>query len=128
MATPESVVLAFIGDYKQWNDRAYERCENDSSPESFDQAHVEYDWLLSQYCRPGVSRKAIAFGSKSNHDPDKEKIRTMATDGDRSVVATTIIDDNGYADAYEYFLLLDGDQWFLEGIDHIDDEGRGPIL
>ena len=127
MQDPESIVESFIGDYYRWNDRSRTRCAS-MSPEMLAAAEREYELLLSQYCKPGFRGQAIAFGSPSAHDPDREEIRQTRISGDGAIVTTTKTDEDGFQADYEFILTLSDGRWFLEAVDYIDDEGRYPGL
>jgi hypothetical protein len=127
MSTPESVVLAFIADYKQWSVHASETLRRNPSPETMEQADADYALLLARYCPPDVNRLAAAVSSPSSHDPERERVVGVTTEGGRSVVSTEIL-ESGYTDIYEYSLLHSGGRWLIEGIDYIDEEGKWPHL
>jgi hypothetical protein len=128
MSTPESVVLAFIADYKEWSDHASEILRRNPSPEAMEQADTDYELLLTHYCPPGVNRKAAAVSSPSSHDPERERVLRVTTEGVRSVVSTELLDQSGFTDVYEYSLLHSDGRWLIEGIDYIDEEGKWPHL
>src|SRR5258706_11018185 len=128
MSTPESVVQAFIADYKQWSDHASETLRQNPSPETMEQADVDYELLLALYCPPGVNRKAAAINSPSSHDPERERVLSVTNEGVRSVVSTEVLDQSGFTDAYEYSLLHSNGRWLIEGIDYLDEEGKWPSL
>ena len=129
MKDPETIVKAFITDYCQWNDRAYERSKSSGvSEEILDEAESEYAELLRRYCRPGFSGQTIAFGSHSSHSPRTETIREIILEGEHATVKTVAVDSLGFEANYEYSLAFADGRWFLEAVDYIDEEGRYPGL
>lgn len=128
MKDPESIVLAFIQDYKSWNDRAHEEAESlEHSEQAMDRAEAEYEKLLSKYCRPGFSGEPIAFGSQSSHDISREKVVSVIIDGKNAIVKTKHTDKRGsleMEDDYEYHLSLDGARWYLEQVYYVDADGK----
>lgn len=128
MKDPESIVLAFIQDYKSWNDRAYEESERlEHSEQAMIRAEAEYRKLLSKYCRPGFAGEPIAFGSESSHDISREKVDSVIIDGKNAIVKTRHTKKRGpveMEDDYEYHLSLDGARWYLEQVYYVDADGK----
>lgn len=125
MDTPESVVLAFMADYTDWNRRAYERADADPGGAI---AQAEYRELLRKYCRPGFSGKLIAFGSESSHDPAREAILSMATRGETAIVRTRLTKRYNLTSEYEYHLTFEDGRWYLDEIYFVDEEGKWESL
>jgi hypothetical protein len=129
ISDPQSIVRRFIADYQQWNDRSHSRCEHDDSAAALEAAEDDWAQLLSRYCRSGFSGEPIAFGSDSNHHPERERVIGVQNVGHRSVVTTVNTDANGFEAKYEYSLVCEAGNWYLEAIDYIDLDGsRIPSL
>lgn len=125
MNTPESVVLAFMADYTEWNRRAFARMDADPGGAI---AQAEYGELLRKYCRPGVTGKLAAFGSESSHDPAREAITSVATRGTTSVVKTRLTKPYNLFTDYEYHLTFADGRWYLDEVYFVDREGKWESL
>jgi hypothetical protein len=120
MDTPESLVKNFIEDFFQWNNKCPEI-------RTLQQIEAEYLKIVEKYCRPNFQPLGVAFGSDSRHHPDNEKIISVETFGNETIVKTQNTKDYGFGkfvSDYEFHLSYENERWFLEQIYYVNEEGK----
>lgn len=125
--TPEQVVIAFQHDYKTWNDRAFQQSQSHTAQERMLLAQKSWNELLKKYTKPDFEGEPIAFGSKSSHDPEQEKILSTKIKGHTAIV-TTKLSQQYYSPVYEYHLFKQSNNWYLSQIFLVDEDGKYPSL
>lgn len=124
--SPAALTLSFIGDYKNWNDYAIATSESGGDDARW-KIEKAYDELILKYCRETLKYQPIAFGSRSSHDPEMEKIlnveqgpseATVYTKHEREVAGTDL------SNFYEYRYELEADRWYLVSVAVVIDGER----
>lgn len=95
--------------------------------ELFSKIDAEYKKMLEKYCRPNYKHLNVAFSSESSHDPYNETIVSVTTQHDKSIVKTKrrmLVGDTKYTDDFEFYLTYENDQWHLEQIYYVNEEGK----
>jgi hypothetical protein len=122
---PEDIAVAFIADYKEWNDFAY---ASKQAGNDFEPAELSYDALIAKYCRAGKQRQGLAFSSHSMHSPETSEVIGTKGRGDRKKVTVRETTPSGYQPIYEFdFIHADG-RWFLDELYFVDVEARNRRL
>jgi len=122
LASPEKLVESFIADYFEWNNAANTRFEDGDFVEAATLSEREYAEIVATYCRPGHQSQSIACSSESNHALSFEKIASVDTSSERSVVRTQR--SSGPEAIYEYHMVFINGRWFLESILYVDEDGK----
>lgn len=94
-------------------------------------ADAEYKKLIEKYCRSEFQPLGVAFGGDPAHHPDNEKIISVETFGNKSIVKTQNTLDYGFGkfvSDYEFHLSYENERWYLEQIFYVTDEGRYECL
>lgn len=131
MKTPQQIVLAFIEDYFNWNALATRLCDKEEHADDgdpLDKAEQKYQELIGRYCLPGFEAEPIAFGTESSHDPALEVIVEAHIHQDTAIIKSKHTNASGFISDYEYRLTRQGDRWYLDAVNYIDDEGSYPSL
>jgi hypothetical protein len=118
---PEAITVAFIADYKVWNDFAF---ASHQATGDFEPAERSYDALIAKYCRPGKQRLALGFGSDSSPSPEGSEIIGVKGKGDRKKVTVRETTPSGYQPTYEFDFMREDGRWFLDELYFIDDGNR----
>ena len=120
---PSKLTIEFIKDYKKWNDYAYNLSQTKNNDENIEK---EYKKIISKYCQLGKIHQGISFGSDSNHCPEKEKISKEIIKKNSAIIKTKFKDPkNSFLDAeYEYHFIKIENNWFLEEVYLIDEDGK----
>ena len=120
---PSKLTIEFIKDYKKWNDYAYNLSQTKNNDENIEK---EYKKIISKYCQLGKIHQGISFGSDSNHCPEKEKISKEIIKTNSAIIKTKFKDPkNSFLDAeYEYHFIKIENNWFLEEVYLIDEDGK----
>lgn len=116
--SPEQITLAFIQDFKSWNDYAYS-LRVSGVERAMSKAEESYDDLIDKYCPESYTRQPIAFGSESDHDPVNETIQGFDLDGNRATVHTKHERRLGGLDLsnfYDYSFERVGGRWYLVSV------------
>ncbi len=135
IATPEKIVMSFISDYRDWNDRSY-RIEKPRLrfwlygfyEHRFERSEKAYRKLLDKYCGPDFEGQCITYGTHASHHPDREKIQSTKVTGDKATVKTIMVDVHGMDWEYEYRLKKEGDRWLLIALNYLDGNQKHPEL
>jgi hypothetical protein len=123
--TPSKIVQSFISDYKNWNDLAIS--QNEKEQEKADRMIEEaYQRLIEKYCQAGKKHQPLAYGSVSAHHPEHERIISEKTKGNKAIVKTEQKNQKppNSVDHYEYHLININNQWFLEEVYYVDEDGK----
>lgn len=120
---PSKLTIEFIKDYKKWNDYAYNLSQTKNNDENIEK---EYKKIISKYCQLGKIHQGISFGSDSNHCPEKEKISKEIIKKNSAIIKTKFKDPkNSFLDAeYEYHFIKIENNWFLEEVYLVDEDGK----
>ncbi len=120
---PSKLTIEFIKDYKKWNDYAYNLSQTKNNDENIEK---EYKKIISKYCQLGKIHQGISFGSDSNHCPEKEKISKEIIKTNSAIIKTKFKDPkNSFRDAdYEYHFIKIENNWFLEEVYLVDEDGK----
>ena len=124
MHTPESLVKVFIEDYFQW----YKKCFEMRTVEHIE---IEYQKIITKHCLPNFQPLGVAFGSNPRHHPDNEKIISVETFNNKSIVKTehTLGYEFGkFVSDYEFHLSYENERWYLEQIFYVTEEERYECL
>ncbi|MCW1148785.1 RhsIA family immunity protein [Flavobacterium lacisediminis] len=121
--TPSEITLEFIKDFKKWNDFAYNLSLNNNDDELIES---EYKKIITKYCQENKVYQGIAFGSHSDHCPEKEKISKEIIKKNTAIIKTKFRDPkNSFQDAeYEYHFIKIENKWFLEEVYLVDKDGK----
>ena len=122
--TPSEITIEFIKDFKKWNDFAYNLSLNNNN--SDDLIEFEYKKIITKFCQATKSHQGISFGSHSDHCPEKEKISKEIIKTNSAIIKTKFKDPkNSFRDAdYEYHFIKIKNNWFLEEVYLIDEDGK----
>lgn len=123
LKTPSEITLEFIKDFKKWNDFAYNLSLNNNSE---DLIESEYKKIIIKFCQATKSHQGISFGSHSDHCPEKERISKEIIKKDTAIIKTKFKDPkNSFLDAeYEYHFIKIENNWFLEEVYLVDEDGK----
>lgn len=124
--TPEEITLAFISDYKIWNDMAFSLSDFDDAfnEEAEAQIEREYEDMIQKYCPPDKVYQGISYGSESSHDPEIETIEEVSITNTTAIVNTHMPDN----DNYEFSYIRTNSQWYLDEIYYLADGEKYPCL
>ena len=124
LKTPSEITLEFIKDFKKWNDFAYNLSLNNNNSE--DLIESEYKKIIIKFCQATKSHQGISFGSHSDHCPEKEKISKEIIKKNSAIIKTKFKDPkNSFLDAeYEYHFIKIENNWFLEEVYLVDEDGK----
>jgi len=86
-SSPEQITIAFIRDFKTWNDYSHS-LHTTGGADAVSKAAKAYDRIIAKYCDESYTGQPIAFGSESRHDPKNETILRVEVAGDRATVHT----------------------------------------
>ncbi len=133
MNEPNSTVLSFIRKYFDWNARSNERCKalaNGSveSQQAIATSEMEYAELVSEFCTDSVTPQPISFGDDPMHSPDSEIIKSVDIAGANAVVRTANTGAYNFVSDYEYHLQHVNNQWRIESVLYVDEDGRYECL
>ena len=121
----EALALRFMGDYKEWNDKAMAIDEEYGwqSDKANNMVSESYRKLIDNYCLPDHKHNPISYATNSSHDPMKSKTLGFEISGDFAVLKTELSKSEYYKPKYEYhFKNIDG-KWYLDEI-YLDDDGE----
>jgi hypothetical protein len=116
--SPEEITLAFIRDFKEWNDYAIS-LDDRYDEKSRRNIGKTYDEIILKYCRESLQYQPLAYTSDSGHDPEKEKILSIDQNENETIVYTRhekIIADVDLSSFYEYRFEKEGDRWYLVSV------------
>ncbi len=123
--SPSEITKSFIADYKIWNDQAhflYEK-EKEKSDKTVEDT---YQQLITKYCQEGKKHQPLAFGSESIHHPEHEQIINEKIKGNKAIVKTEYKKSEPVkiTDHYEYHFIKINNQWYLEEVYYVDEDGK----
>ena len=124
--SPEEITLAFINDYKAWNDYAMQMRES-GDPKADWKIGKAYDEIILKYCRESLKYQPLAYGSEASHDPAKEKITKIDQSDSVAVVHTKHERKVGTVDLsniYEYSFEKENNRWYLTSVAVVIDGER----
>jgi hypothetical protein len=129
-STPEALVVAFVRDYFDWNNRAAATMKQPSDQAIGQRIQQEYQALLHEYCPPGFKGEPLSYGSHSSHHPSTTRIVATTVGATSTVVRTQIpmAWSSTSFHTHEFELLFRESRWFLTGIFYIDGQERLPSL
>ena len=125
--TPDDLVKSFQADFLAWNNYAMQADSKHNPTEAIRLAEKSYRKLLSKFTLPEFKGEPIAYGTESDHDPQKEKIISTVINGDNAIVRTEFPRPY-YTPIYEYHLVNVQGRWYLKQVYLVDDEGHYPGL
>ena len=127
MASPADIVVAFQTDYLRWNNQTVAAKAGHTPADNIAMAEKTYLEMLKKYTLPDFVGEPVAYSSEPLHDPAKEKIVSVKTQGGAAVV-TTKFPQQFYTPTYEYRLVYQQHRWYLTAVDLVDDDGKYPSL
>lgn len=121
--TPSEITKSFIIDYKSWNDLAQSHFEKEKADIEIEKA---YQKIISKYCQAGKKHQPLAFGSESIHHPEHEQIINEKIKGNKAIVKTEYKKSEPVkiTDHYEYHFIKINNQWYLEEVYYVDEDGK----
>ena len=126
MASPADIVVAFQTDYLRWNNQTVAAKAGQTSADNMAMADKTYREMLKKYTLPDFVGEPVAYSSEPLHDPAKEKIVSVKTEG--AAVVVTKFPQQYYTPTYEYRLVYQQHRWYLTAVDLVDDDGKYPSL
>jgi hypothetical protein len=123
--TPTEITKLFIIDYKIWNDKAHTHYEKEKG-KADSEIEEAYQKLIAKYCQASKKHQPLAFGSESAHHPEQEQIIGEKIKGNKAIVKTEFKKSKPIkiAHHYEYHFIKINNQWFLEEVYYVDEEGK----
>ena len=133
MNTPAQTVLQFIVAYHDWNDRASSHSKvyengSEAARSAIQAAEHEYSELINRFCMDSVTPQPISFGDDPMHGPASETIEHTDIDGETAIVRTKNIGMHDFVSEYEYHLKHSGDQWRIDSVLYMDEDGKHECL
>lgn len=123
--TPSEITQSFISDYKTWNDLAQSQYEKEKEKADIE-IEEAYQKIITKYCQAGKKHQPLAFGSESIHHPEHEQIINEKIKGNKAIVKTECKKSGPvkFTDHYEYHFIKINNQWYLEEVYYVDEDGK----
>ncbi|MBT30023.1 MAG: hypothetical protein CMO01_10225 [Thalassobius sp.] len=127
--TPAELTIAFIEDYKKWNDFAYKLGKEKTSENNLKISSAYHD-LIRKFCSVSKEVQPLAYGSESNHCPDQESIVTESIVGNTASIITKFQNRNFdfLSHVYEYEFCIENGKWILDELYLVDKTGKFKCL
>ncbi|WP_299435031.1 NTF2 fold immunity protein [uncultured Maribacter sp.] len=129
MKKPAELTKEFIIDYKKWNDFAFSTKESKVENTKHKIGKM-YDELILKFCSPEKKYQGLAYGSESDHCPKQELVIEELIDSKKAIVKTKFTNEkfSFIEHDFEYHFTLNGDQWILEELYLVDEDGKHKSL
>ena len=123
--TPAEITIAFIEDYKKWNDYAFQQSRENKNNHDQNIKNA-YQELIFKFCSKNKKYQPLAYGSKSNHCPDQEYIVSESIVGETAVIKTKFQDKkyDFISNEFEYIFAVESGKWILEEVFLVDKTGK----
>lgn len=124
MKSPVELTKTFIASYKKWNDFAYQQHKAKTPNANLNIAKM-YDDIILEFCGPDKKYQGLAYGSEANHCPEQEQILGEKTTDRKAIVCTKFINQkfSFLTHDYQYHFVLHHNNWRLEEVYLVDDNG-----
>jgi hypothetical protein len=116
--SPEEITLAFIRDYKEWNDYAMELDGSGDEKAGWNIGKA-YDDIILKYCRKSLEYQPLAYGSESSHAPENEKVLKVEQGEHTATVHTKherMVANVDLSNLYEYSFEKEAGRWYLVSV------------
>lgn len=125
MKNPTELTKEFIVDYKQWNDFAFSTKKNKEEDSKYKIGKM-YDDIILKFSYPEKQYQGLAYGSDSNHCPKQEVVIEEVVNAKSAIVKTKFTNEkfSFITHNYEYHFTLDKNNWILEELYLVDNDGK----